>query len=251
MAVRAPSGDAERARAVLLELFPDGFEEFDRDGELELAVYTDAAGEKRVVDAFGTTLSSDVADGWQDAWRSFHRGGRVGPLWVGPPWEAPPPGSIGISIDPGRAFGTGSHPTTRLCLELLLQLSPGALVDVGCGSGVIAIAAAKLGFSPVVAIDVDPAATEATARNAAANGVRIDARLADATTAALPALDVVVANIAAATVAELAPRLRSPRLIASGYLESELPAVPGYTLVARRVAEGWAADLYAADSASR
>ena len=244
----APSGEAERARAVLLELFPEGFEEADRGSVVELAVYTGAAGEDQLARAFGTTASSPVADGWQDAWRSFHRGVQIGPLWVGPPWQAPPPGSTAVWIDPGRAFGTGSHATTRLCLELLLGLAPSSLLDVGCGSGVLAIAAARLGFHPVVALDVDHAATEAAARNAAANGVRIDVRLGDATTTALPAADVAVANIAAATVSELAPRLRSTHLIASGYLEPELSAVPGYRPVLRRVAEGWAADLYAADS---
>src|SRR5581483_8593025 len=98
----------------------------------------------------------EVADDWADRWRAFHRGVRLGPLWVGPPWEAAPAGALPVVIDPGRAFGTGAHPTTRLCLELLLEQPPGALVDVGCGSGVLAIAAAKLGHGPVVALDVDP-----------------------------------------------------------------------------------------------
>ncbi len=78
-------------------------------------------------------------------------------------------------IDPGQAFGTGAHATTRLCLELLLALEPsGPLVDLGCGSGVLAIAAAKLGWGPVLGVDHDPLAVEATRENARVNGVDID-----------------------------------------------------------------------------
>src|SRR5947207_2398002 len=82
-----------------------------------------------------------------------------------------------VVIDPGQAFGTGGHATTRLCLELLLTLEPGgAVVDVGCGSGVLAISAAKLGWSPLTALDHDPAAVEAARANAAVNGVALDVR---------------------------------------------------------------------------
>jgi ribosomal protein L11 methyltransferase len=96
---------------------------------------------------------------------------------VRPPWEEPAirPGVIDLAIDPGRAFGTGAHPTTRLCLELLLDLEPrGSLTDLGCGSGVLAIAAARLGFRPVVALDSDRGAVEATLANARANGVALE-----------------------------------------------------------------------------
>src|SRR5437016_3537985 len=82
--------------------------------------------------------AAPVENGWEDRWRDFHRPIRIGPLWVGPPWEEAPPGAVAVWIDPGRAFGTGAHPTTRLCLELLLDVRRGSLLDVGCGSGVIA-----------------------------------------------------------------------------------------------------------------
>jgi ribosomal protein L11 methyltransferase len=99
---------------------------------------------------------------------------------VRPPWEPQREGLIDVVIDPAQAFGTGAHATTRLCLELLLGLEPGrALVDVGCGSGVLAIAAARLGWAPVLGIDHDREAVRATTENAAANGVQIEVRRHD------------------------------------------------------------------------
>ena len=125
--------------------------------------------------------------GWEDEWRRFHVPVVVGPLWIGPPWQESQPGSTPVVIDPGRAFGTGAHETTRLCLELLLELDRGSFLDVGCGSGVLAIAAARLGFAPVVALDVDESAVDATRRNAKANGVDLNVERADATSDSLPA----------------------------------------------------------------
>ena len=87
----------------------------------------------------------------------------------------PATGELAVVIDPGRAFGTGAHPTTRLCIELLATSARGSLLDVGCGSGVLAIAAARLGFSPIAAIDDDPIAIETTLANAAVNGVGLHA----------------------------------------------------------------------------
>ncbi|MGH3995723.1 MAG: 50S ribosomal protein L11 methyltransferase, partial [Pseudonocardiaceae bacterium] len=117
-----------------------------------------------------------VAEGWAERWKHFHEpalvGGRV---FVRPPWTEPRPGTLDLAIDPGQAFGTGAHPTTRLSLELLLDLEPdGSFADLGCGSGVLAIAAARLGFAPVAAVDTELVALEATRANAAANGVRLD-----------------------------------------------------------------------------
>jgi ribosomal protein L11 methyltransferase len=229
----------------MLELFPHGFEERDEPDGIELAAYTDGAGEERLWKAFGGATGSDVAAGWEDRWRDFHRPVRVGSLWVGPPWETPPAGSTAVTIDPGRAFGTGGHATTRLCLELLLELDRGSLLDVGCGSGVIAIAAAKIGFAPVWAVDADPVAVETTDRNAAANGVSIDARLADAIDGGLPAVAVAVANIALEPIERLAPVLDCRLFVSSGYLESERPRLAGFERLERRAAEGWAADLFA------
>jgi ribosomal protein L11 methyltransferase len=227
----------------MLALFPGGFEERERDDGLELAAYTDAGGEERLWQAFGAGTSEAVAEDWADRWRRFHRPVRVGDVWVGPPWE-PAPLGLSIVIDPGRAFGTGAHATTRLCLSFLVDLQRGSLLDVGCGSGVLAIAAARLGYAPVVAVDSDAAAVEATARNAQVNLVAIAVRGADALVDTLPGADVAVANIALPVVAGLARRLRSGRLVASGYLRSDGPRLRGFRHVERRTDGEWAADLY-------
>ena len=229
---------------MMVELFPEGFEERDLPDGVELAAYTDAGGEERLWAAFGSVSAGEVAAGWQDRWREFHRPVRIGELWVGPPWESAPREAKAVVIDPGRAFGTGGHATTRLCLELLGDFSPRSLADIGCGSGVIAIAAAKLGFGPVLAVDHDPAAIEATRRNAEANGVALSIRLADPLQEGLPPADLVVANVSESFLSELRPSPETASVIGSGYFESQRPKPPGFRPEARRVADGWAADLF-------
>lgn len=173
--------------AELTVLAPNGVEEERGPGFVEYAIYggegelpelgeIDAVvGEGRV-----EVSSTEVPDDWADRWRDFHKpvlvGGR---LWLRPSWEPPREGTIDLIVDPGRAFGTGAHPTTRLCLELLLEsvredsTDLGPLTDLGTGSGVLAIAAAKLGFSPIAAYDHEPSALEATTENAKANQVEL------------------------------------------------------------------------------
>ena len=244
VSVTVPPARAEQARAVMIELFPTGFEELESAHSLELAAYTNAAGEERIWQAFGGAAATDVDDGWEERWRRFHRPVRVGRLWIGPPWEEPEADSVPVVIDPGRAFGTGGHPTTQLCLRLLEREHRASLLDVGCGSGVLAIAAARLGFHPVVAVDVDPQAIEATERNAIENGVLLDVRLADLRADALPPTALAVANIASEAVVALGPRLRADRAITSGYLVSDEPELEGYRLEQRVERGGWAADLH-------
>ena len=227
----------------MLDLFPEGFVEEQRGDSVELAAFTDTTGADRLRDRFGRVETEPVAPGWEDEWKRFHRPVQVGSLWIGPPWEAVPEGVEPVLIDPGRAFGTGAHPTTRLCVELLLGLERGSVLDVGCGSGVLAIAASKLGFGPVTAIDVDEAAIDAAARNAEANGVEVDVRLLDAASE-LPAAETVVANIDLPTLARLAIASSPAALVTSGYYETDRLTFPGFAHLARKTDAGWAADLF-------
>jgi ribosomal protein L11 methyltransferase len=226
----------------MLELFPEGFAEAGDGDSVELAAFTDEAGADRLRARFSAVRVEPVPDGWEDEWRRFHRPVVIGPLWVGPPWEEPGQGLLPVVIDPGQAFGTGAHPTTRLCLELLDEAERGSLVDLGCGSGVVAIAAMRLGFSPVVAVDVDDAALEAAALNAAANGVAVDVRRIDLRHDRIPEADVAVANIDLETISLLWPT--SAILVTSGYYAADRPEISGFEHSDRRVQEGWAADLF-------
>jgi ribosomal protein L11 methyltransferase len=187
LAVRVRRAQAELVLAELLELAPGGVEERDDGDVVEYAVYG-APGELPALPdlraAAGGALvevaTSEVADDWDERWKAFHQPVRIGALHVRPPWAPSLDGLIDIVIDPAQAFGTGAHPTTRLCLELMLELEPaGPLVDLGCGSGVLAIAAARLGWEPVRGLDHDPEAVRATRDNAAANGAHVEAHRHD------------------------------------------------------------------------
>jgi len=246
VSIRVPAAEAEIARARLLPLAPTGFEEVEAGGRLELAVYTDEAGEEGIRAAFDRVSAAAVKPGWEDRWRAFHRPVRAGGLWIGPPWESPPAGEQAVVVDPGRAFGTGAHPTTRACVELLAGVERGSVLDAGCGSGVLAVAAARLGFAPVLAVDVDPVAIEAAAETAHRNGVQVDVRRADALRDELPRPDLVVANIELDVVEALLARHPAPRAITSGYLAHEAPAAEGWRSEARLELEGWAAEVYSA-----
>ena len=233
-------GELELAR--LLDVFPVGVEEVDGG----FAVYTDDAGESALGELFEIS-SSSFAEGWEEAWREFHHGVVVGRFWVGPPWEQPTDGFTPVVIDPGRAFGTGAHATTRLSLDLLQELEPTSLLDVGCGSGVLSIAAAKLGFAPIIAVDNEQDAVEIADLNAHANGVSLTAYRADALVDDLPRADVVVANVALDVVEALLPLLDARLAITSGYLERDELRAPGWHRLERRDREGWAADLFERD----
>jgi ribosomal protein L11 methyltransferase len=229
----------------MLALFPEGFEESERGDELVLSAYTDARGEGRMAAAFGEVATSDVPTDWQERWKRFHRPVSAGGIWIVPPWEEPPRSADSVLIDPGRAFGTGAHPTTRLCLELVSALEPGSLLDIGCGSGVLAIAAARLGFAPVIGLDSDPHAVEAARANATANGLVLEFERADARVEPLPEVDVAVANVSAELVAEVGEQVECTLFVTSGYFESHVPGLPRFRTIDRRTLEGWAADLHA------
>jgi ribosomal protein L11 methyltransferase len=228
----------------MLELFPQGFEEVDSPDGVELIAYTDAGGEERLWHVFGGVRGQDIAADWRDRWKAFHEPVRVGRLWIGPPWVEPPADVTSVVIDPGRAFGTGAHPTTQLCVELLLELEPTSIVDFGCGSGVLSIVAAKLGFAPVIALDADENAVAATIANAGANGVQVDARRANVLEEEAPAAEVALANITRTSVEALAPRVRSRILLTSGYLPTDDAPLPGFRHLRRITRAGWAADRY-------
>jgi ribosomal protein L11 methyltransferase len=230
----------------MLELFPGGFEEVESAQGVELVAYTDSAGEERLWHTFGGARGEDVAADWRDRWKAFHRPVRIGAIWIGPPWEEPPADATAVVVEPGRAFGTGGHPTTQLCVELLLDLERGSVLDLGCGSGVLAIVAAKAGFAPVRALDFDEHAVAATRANAAANDVDVEAAVADVLAEELPRTDVAIANITRSTLESLAPRLRSRWLVSSGYLPTDASALDAFRHVRRVTRDSWAADFYEA-----
>jgi ribosomal protein L11 methyltransferase len=173
-------------------------------------------------------------------------------LWIVPTWHAAPdPAALNIALDPGLAFGTGSHPTTRLCLRWLEARVAGgeSVLDYGCGSGILAIAAARLGAADVVGIDIDPEAVRAARANAAANAAR--ARFAGTDETLPPPADLVVANILASPLKLLAPLLaaqtrRGGRLVLAGLLDAQSDDVaaayaPWFDMAVFDRAEGWTA----------
>jgi ribosomal protein L11 methyltransferase len=228
----------------MLDLFPEGFEERESSGAIELAAYTDVDGELRLREACADVLVEEIEPNWEERWREFHRGAQVGALWIGPPWEEAPAGVLAVVIEPGRAFGTGAHATTRLCLDLLGELPRTGLLDVGCGSGVLAISAAKLGFTPVYAVDIDPVAVEATMANAHVNGVDITVNEIDALADELPKARTTVANLTLDTVRVVALRIESCHLVTSGYLAGDHLDLNGFARALRRELDGWAAEVW-------
>jgi ribosomal protein L11 methyltransferase len=182
LAVRCAPEQAELVLAELTVLAPNGVEEERGPGYVEYAVYGGEGelpelGDLDAAIAGGRVevSASEIPDDWADRWRDFHKPLLVADrLWLRPSWEPPREGAIDVVVDPGQAFGTGAHPTTRLCLGFLCELeAEGELVDLGTGSGVLAIAAAKLGWTPIRAYDHEPAAIEAASANAAANDAEL------------------------------------------------------------------------------
>jgi len=181
LAIRVARQDADLVLAELLELVPAGVEESEDGDVIEYAVYG-APGELPELpdleaaagNALVSVSTTEVADDWAERWRAFHQPLVIAErIFVRPPWEEPRAELLDVVIDPGQAFGTGAHATTRLCLELLAGLpnAGGPALDLGSGSGVLAVAAAKLGFGPIVALDHEVESVRATLENAAVNDV--------------------------------------------------------------------------------
>jgi ribosomal protein L11 methyltransferase len=263
LSVRVAREHAEQALAELLELAPAGVEEVElEDGRVEYAVYGPPGELPSLPDLqalAGETpveiSTAEVADDWAERWREFHRpvlvtppaGTSVPALRVRPPWEpaapAGEPDAIELVIDPGQAFGTGAHASTRLCLGLLQELRarlapPAAVLDVGTGSGVLAIAAAKLGYGPLLALDNDPESVRAAAENAEVNGVSLQARRFDLRRETMPWLGasaetgadrpvIALANLLAPLLLDLCDALASPpdELVAGGLLAEQLDEI--------------------------
>lgn len=199
---------------------------------------------------------------WAELWKQFFKPRDVGERWlVRPSWEeaAVPPGRMEIVLDPGQAFGTGDHPTTRMCLELLEteDLKGARVADIGCGSGILSVAAGKIGANEVWAVDSDPVAVQATAENARLNGVSISAFVGKGFDP-LPdgaQYHLVLSNIISAALIGLAPQAPARVVpggawIVSGIIEPNWPDVlaaatrAGFTME-RHVQEGdWIAATF-------
>ncbi len=262
LAIRVARADAEAVLAELLELAPAGLEEREDGDAIEFVLYG-APGELPALpdlraaagDALVDVATTEIPDDWSERWKAFHRpvdvSWRFRRLRVRPPWEPPTAEGIDVVIEPGQAFGTGAHHTTRLCLELLLELDPaGALADWGCGTGVLAIAAARLGWDPVLACDWEAASVAATADNAAVNGVPgIALTRTDLRREAGPWAPTVVANLVRPLLLDVAGIMTRPpeTLIVSGLLREEGDEVAaafgrhGLHEAARRTGGEWCA----------
>jgi ribosomal protein L11 methyltransferase len=240
LAVRCSPEQAEIVLAELTVLAPNGVEEDHGPGYVEYAIYGGEGelpelGEIEVAagDGLVEVVATEVPDDWADRWQDFHKPILVGDrLWLRPSWEPARDDAIDVVVDPGQAFGTGAHPTTRMCLVLLLDLAAageahGPLTDLGTGSGVLAIAASKLGWSPVRGYDHEAPAIEAAATNAAANGVEIQLERMNLRQE-LPAFSpTTVANMTSPILKEIAERMGGApaTLILSGLLPDELDEV--------------------------
>ncbi|MFY9264534.1 MAG: 50S ribosomal protein L11 methyltransferase [Solirubrobacterales bacterium] len=243
LAIRCRAENAELALAQLIELAPTGIEELHDGDIVEYAVYGPPGEvpslpdlEVAVGDELVEVRTTEVPDDWHERWKQFHGAvlvsGDRGDIDLRPSWDqgAARRGATAIVLDPGQAFGTGSHPTTRLCLRLLLGLEPdGEAVDLGCGSGVLAIAASKLGWNPVRGYDHDPLAVEAAAANARENAVELAVGRFDLRDQPPPLAPTVLANLMRPLLLEIAARVPAGHamrnMILSGLLDEEADEV--------------------------
>ena len=250
------------AVGIIRALQPAGWQEADGGDTLTFWLAEGAESDECTVralarlGALGALEVSRERPGWEDAWRRFHKPRVIGQLYVRPPWYPARDDLLDVVVEAGLAFGTGGHASTRQCLEEIQVIPRGPLLDLGSGSGVVSLAALRLGFSPVCGVDIDPVAVHAAAGNAALNGLSPTFLVGDATEPGyvLPAADCVVANIALDPILRLArrfapvadggaPELRPAHLLLAGLLaeqgEKAVAAFPGYETAGRREDGTW------------
>jgi len=245
LSLDVPEPEAERVEALLWDAGATGLEIRDHEAPPMPGVRGPSPGEAIVVAWFDARAPAEAAledvqawvptvrgvveetpdTDWSTAWRARIRSTRVGRLWVGPPWETAPAGTVALTIEPKMAFGTGDHPTTALCLaavEAFCTAHPGvSVLDVGTGTGVLALMARKLGAGRVVGVDTDPMSVALARENAALNGVEGVELSGEPLARFGGTFDLVVANILANTLVELAPQLvrcTGRRLVLAGVL---------------------------------
>lgn len=253
--LQVPRAEVEDVLDRLLPALPEGVREIERGEAIELRIRgLRIPSLEEIVSLAGRTdlmvQEHEISDDWRERRRTDYVpeviGGR---LVVRPAWAASAGAEIEIVLEEGAAFGAGTHPTTRTCLELLLEIEPaGSFADLGCGSGVLAILAARLGWDPVTAVDISPASIELAQHNAQANGVAVRTLALDLREDPLPRAEGFAANIAPAVHPLLATALPDPppRLgLVSGIHPGEVDQViAGYVdrglgVRARHDIDGW------------
>jgi ribosomal protein L11 methyltransferase len=251
LSIRVHADRAETALADLLPLLGHGAEERDLGASVEYAIYLPEAEippadaiRRLAGDALVGTLIEPVQDDWDRRHLEHLRRIEAAGLTIRAPWLDGDPGDL--IIDPATTFGAGTHESTRLSLELLVGLTPdGALCDWGAGSGILSVAAARLGWDPVIALELDPKARAVIEANASANGVRVEARTTDLLAGELPEVPTVVANLTPALHEGVAARGAAPRrILAAGFLTryaDDVAALYAPLREVRRVVDGeWA-----------
>lgn len=238
VSIEVATSQAESAAAIVLRHCPNGFEEMaSRSRRRLIRAYVVPGRQalarlrqevRRVAPSARFSTRRVCDETWQDAWKAHARPIRIGRLTVLPTWWGEPQkdGAVLVRLDPGMAFGSGAHPSTRLCLAALERhVAPGmSVIDVGTGSGVLAIAAARLGAGRVLAIDSDPIALDVARENTIANrvGARVVLYHADSLARVRATADLIVANLTSATLPPFLADIRrllkrGGRLIASGF----------------------------------
>lgn len=256
--VEVAAADAELAADALWQAGPSAVSEL-LAGPGRVRLLADVVDVDLVASRWAPQVIEPDSDAHLDAWRAWARPQRAGRrLLLQPAWlevEDAAPGDVVLRLDPGRSFGSGSHPSTRLVLAALEdELRDGdRVLDVGCGSGVLAVAACRLGAGSAIAVDVAPEAVAATVANAFANGVGSCVRASDTPiTEVTGTFDVVVANIGLRVLRDLAPLMRARvapggLLVLAGVLEHQagelLASYRDWREVDRRTSEGWAVSL--------